>query len=41
LFEGRVLPFLMPSERCVDIDSELDFKIVKFLMKEQTSDRQS
>ena len=41
LFEGRVLPFLMPSERCVDIDSEVDFKIVKFLMKEQTSDRQS
>ncbi|MDC3309481.1 hypothetical protein OAV68_01065 [bacterium] len=41
LFEGRVLPFLMPSERCVDIDSELDFKIVKFLMKEQTSDWQS
>ena len=37
LFEGRVLPFLMPSERCVDIDSELDFKIVNFLMKEQNS----
>jgi N-acylneuraminate cytidylyltransferase len=38
LFEGRVLPFLMPSERCVDIDSELDFKIVEFLMKDQICD---
>ena len=38
LFEGRVLPFLMPSERCMDIDSELDFKIVEFLMKEQNCD---
>ena len=38
LFEGRVLPFLMPSKRCMDIDSELDFKIVEFLMKEQNCD---
>ena len=33
LYEGRVLPFLMPEERCIDIDSELDFKIVEFLMR--------
>lgn len=39
LFEGRVLPFLMPAERCVDIDSEFDFKIANFLMKEQNSDQ--
>ena len=38
LFEGRVLPFLMPPERCIDIDSELDFKIVEFLMRDQTHD---
>ncbi|WP_137701067.1 acylneuraminate cytidylyltransferase family protein [Marimonas lutisalis] len=35
LFEGRVLPYLMPPERCIDIDSELDFKIVECLMKER------
>jgi len=32
LFEGRVIPFLMPPERCLDIDSELDFRIVEFLL---------
>lgn len=35
LFEGRVLPYLMPPERCMDIDTELDFRIVEFLMKER------
>ncbi|MDQ2090463.1 acylneuraminate cytidylyltransferase family protein [Marimonas arenosa] len=35
LFEGRVLPYLMPPERCLDIDSELDFKIVECLMEER------
>ena len=35
LFEGRVLPYLMPPERCHDIDSELDFKIVECLMKDR------
>jgi CMP-N-acetylneuraminic acid synthetase len=29
---------LMPSDRCVDIDSELDFQIVEFLMKDQIRD---
>jgi len=33
LFEGNVLPYIMPTERCIDIDSELDFKIVEFLME--------
>ncbi len=37
LFEGRVLPYLMPPERCLDIDSELDFKIVECLMKERVN----
>lgn len=36
LYEGRVLPFIMPEERCVDIDTELDFEIVEFLMKRQS-----
>ncbi len=35
LFHGRVLPYLMPPERCLDIDTELDFKLVEFLMKER------
>jgi len=34
LFEGRVIPYIMPAARCFDIDTELDFKIVEFLMKE-------
>jgi len=35
LFQGRVLPYLMPPERCLDIDTELDFSIVECLMKDQ------
>ena len=34
LWEGRVIPYLMEPERCVDIDSPLDFKIVEFLLNE-------
>ncbi len=33
LFEGRVIPYLMPPERCVDIDTEFDFRLVEFLLK--------
>ncbi|MFE3837480.1 acylneuraminate cytidylyltransferase family protein [Pseudogemmobacter sonorensis] len=33
LWEGRVIPYLMPPERCVDIDSPLDFEIVEFLLQ--------
>ena len=35
LFQGRVIPYVMPPERCLDIDSPLDFRIVEFLMSEQ------
>jgi len=35
LFEGRVIPYLMDSERCVDIDSPFDFKLVEFLLNER------
>lgn len=35
LFEGRVIPYLMPPERCIDIDDEFDFKIVEFLLTEK------
>lgn len=35
IFEGRVIPYLMDPERCLDIDSPLDFKLVEFLMKDR------
>ena len=35
LYDGNVIPYVMPTERCLDIDSEFDFKIVQFLMKEK------
>jgi CMP-N,N'-diacetyllegionaminic acid synthase len=33
LWEGRVIPYLMPPERCVDIDTLFDFRLVEFLME--------
>jgi N-acylneuraminate cytidylyltransferase len=39
LFEGRVLPHVVPSERSVDIDSPIDFKIAEFLMAERLAGR--
>ena len=41
LFDGRVIPFLMPPERCLDIDSEFDFKLVEYLLKEREHGRPS
>lgn len=35
LFEGRVIPYVMPASRCLDIDEEFDFRMVKLLMQEQ------
>lgn len=35
LYEGRVIPYVMPPERCADIDTPLDFRIVEFLMKDR------
>ncbi|WP_270730396.1 acylneuraminate cytidylyltransferase family protein [Shimia sp. Alg240-R146] len=32
IYEGRVVPFEMPAERCIDIDSPLDFAMVEFLL---------
>jgi N-acylneuraminate cytidylyltransferase len=39
LFEGRVIPYEMPQERCIDIDSEFDFRLVELLMKEKRNVR--
>ena len=38
LYEGRVIPFLMPHERCIDIDSPFDFKLVEFLLRERRAE---
>jgi N-acylneuraminate cytidylyltransferase len=38
LFEGYVIPHILPAERCWDIDAPLDFKIVEFLMKERLAE---
>jgi N-acylneuraminate cytidylyltransferase len=35
LWEGRVIPYLMPPERCVDIDTPFDFRLVEFLMEDR------
>ena len=35
LYEGRVIPYVMPVDRCLDIDSTLDFRIVEFLLQER------
>jgi N-acylneuraminate cytidylyltransferase len=35
LMEGRVIPYPVPTERCHDVDSEYDWKIVEFLLSEQ------
>jgi CMP-N,N'-diacetyllegionaminic acid synthase len=39
LWEGRARLYVMPRERSVDIDSEIDFKLVELLMKEKLAAR--
>ena len=33
LWEGRVIPYLMPAERCLDIDTPFDFDMVEWLLE--------
>lgn len=35
IYEGRVIPYVMPSDRCHDIDTPYDFRLVEFLLAEQ------
>ncbi|UCE51524.1 MAG: acylneuraminate cytidylyltransferase family protein [Desulfobacterales bacterium] len=34
MFEGKVKAVVVPAERAIDIDTELDFKFAEFLMKQ-------
>lgn len=35
IYEGHVIPYVIPSERCLDVDNPIDWKIVEFLMKDR------
>jgi len=35
IYEGRVIPFVLPPERCLDIDTPFDFRLVEFLMNDR------
>lgn len=35
IYEGRVVPYVLDSDRCHDIDTPYDFRLVEFLLKEQ------
>ncbi|MGB3146463.1 MAG: acylneuraminate cytidylyltransferase family protein [Paracoccaceae bacterium] len=35
LFEGRAIPYVVPDERSLDIDSPFDFRLVEFLLSER------
>ena len=35
IYEGHVIPFEMPPERCVDIDTPFDFRLVEWMMSER------
>ena len=35
IFQSAVLPFVLPSDRCHDIDTPYDFRLVEFLLTEQ------
>lgn len=38
IYEGRVIPYVLPAERCHDIDTPHDFRLVEFLLSEQLKD---
>lgn len=38
IYQGRVIPYVMPPERCIDIDAEFDFELVEWMMERQMAD---
>lgn len=38
LYDGRVIPLILPAERCHDIDTPYDFRLVEFLLQQQLSE---
>lgn len=40
IYEGRVIPFEMPPERCIDIDAPLDFRMVEWLLQTRLAGEQ-
>lgn len=41
VFNGDTKLYVMPEERSIDIDSEVDFRLVELLMQERLTDRQA
>ncbi len=35
IYEGRVIPYVVPPERSIDIDNPFDFRLVELLMRER------
>ncbi len=35
IYQGRVIPYVLPAERCHDIDTGYDLRLVEFLLGEQ------
>ena len=35
IYDGRVIPFEMPPERCIDIDTHFDFRLVEMLLSDR------
>jgi CMP-N,N'-diacetyllegionaminic acid synthase len=38
IYEGRVIPYVLPADRCHDIDTPYDFRLVEFLLDQQLKD---
>lgn len=38
IYEGRVIPYEMPYERCLDIDTPFDFRLVELLMGDRLAE---
>jgi CMP-N-acetylneuraminic acid synthetase len=37
IFGSRVYPYIMPAERSVDIDTEIDFRLAEILLADMAS----